>query len=42
MIDLPDNIPDLRLVYLNELNCDRLQTQPNNPISQEMPFVIAW
>ncbi|WP_375510664.1 hypothetical protein [uncultured Nostoc sp.] len=33
VIDLPDNIPDLRLVYLNELNCDRLETEPNNPIS---------
>ncbi|MCC5601017.1 hypothetical protein [Nostoc favosum] len=32
-IDLPDNIPDFILVYLNELNCDRLENEPSNPIS---------
>ncbi|MEH2420534.1 MAG: hypothetical protein V7K48_06180 [Nostoc sp.] len=28
-IDLPDNILDLMLAYLNELNCDRLETKPD-------------
>jgi hypothetical protein len=31
--DVPDNIPDLILVYFNELNCDRLETELDNPIS---------
>ncbi|MCC5649443.1 hypothetical protein LC609_06225 [Nostoc sp. XA013] len=30
---LPDNIPDLILVYFNELNCDRFETELDNPIS---------
>ncbi|MEH1838360.1 MAG: hypothetical protein V7L20_06260 [Nostoc sp.] len=42
MIDLPDNIADFFLAYLNELNCDRLETEPNNFISQDMPLIIAW
>ncbi|MCC5665001.1 hypothetical protein LC653_14000 [Nostoc sp. CHAB 5784] len=32
-IDLPDNVPDFILAYLNELNCDRLENEPNNLIS---------
>ncbi|WP_219930037.1 hypothetical protein [Nostoc commune] len=33
VINLPDNIPDLILAHLNQLNCDRLETEPNSPIS---------
>ncbi|MEH2246548.1 hypothetical protein [Nostoc sp.] len=29
-VDLPDNIPDLMLAYLNEPNCDRWETEPDN------------
>ncbi|WP_292778241.1 hypothetical protein [Nostoc sp. NMS9] len=31
------NIPNLMLAYLNELNCDRPETEPDNPTSKEMP-----
>ncbi|MBD2727242.1 hypothetical protein H6G96_13115 [Nostoc sp. FACHB-892] len=30
--DVPDNIPDLSLVYFNEINCDCLATELDNPI----------
>ncbi|MEH1870629.1 MAG: hypothetical protein V7K73_04160 [Nostoc sp.] len=42
VIDLADNIPDFILAYLKQLNCDRLETEPNKPISSQMPLVIAW
>ncbi|MEH1836961.1 MAG: hypothetical protein V7L29_34215 [Nostoc sp.] len=29
-VDLPDNIPNLMLAYLNELNGDRLETELDN------------
>ncbi|MEH2044868.1 hypothetical protein [Nostoc sp.] len=35
-LDFPDNIPDLMLVYLHKLNCDRPDTEPDNPTSKEM------
>ncbi|MBD2441598.1 HEAT repeat domain-containing protein [Nostoc sp. FACHB-110] len=41
-IDLPENIPDLMLAYINELNRDRLATEPNNRIVQRDAQVIAW
>ncbi|AFY32265.1 HEAT repeat domain-containing protein [Calothrix sp. PCC 7507] len=41
-IDLPENIPDLMLAYLNELNRDRLATEPNNRTVQSDAKVIAW
>ncbi|BBD60108.1 hypothetical protein NIES2109_29030 [Nostoc sp. HK-01] len=41
-IDLPENIPDLMLAYLNELNRDRLATEPNNRTVQRDAQVIAW
>ncbi|WP_158680233.1 hypothetical protein [Nostoc sp. 'Lobaria pulmonaria (5183) cyanobiont'] len=31
------NILNLMLAYLNELNCDRKETEPDNPTSKEMP-----
>ncbi|MBD2170193.1 HEAT repeat domain-containing protein, partial [Anabaena cylindrica] len=40
--DLPENIPDLMLAYLNELNRDRLETEPNNRTVQRDAKVIAW
>ncbi|MEH2327131.1 MAG: hypothetical protein V7K32_26940 [Nostoc sp.] len=33
VIDLAENIPDFIMAYLKQLNCDRLETEPNNPIS---------
>ncbi len=41
-VDLPDNIPYLRLVYLNELNCDRPETKPDNCTLKRDTKVIAW
>ncbi|MFQ4141498.1 PBS lyase [Chlorogloeopsis sp. ULAP02] len=41
-VDLPDNIPDLMLAYLNELNRDRLETEPDNRTVQQDAKVIAW
>lgn len=40
--NLPDNIPDLMLSYLNELNRDADENEPNNLIVHEDTKVIAW
>nr|MDZ8228507.1 hypothetical protein [Nostoc sp. ChiQUE02] len=37
-----DNIPELMLAYLNELNCDRLETELDNRTVQKDTKVIAW
>ncbi|WP_375503782.1 hypothetical protein [uncultured Nostoc sp.] len=34
VIDLPENIPDFILAHLNKLNCDRSETEPDNPTVQ--------
>jgi HEAT repeat protein len=39
---LPDNIPDLMLSYLNELNRDAAETEPNNLMVHEDAKIIAW
>ncbi len=40
--NLPDNIPDLMLSYLNELNRDVDETEPNNVTVHEDAKIIAW
>ena len=39
---LPDNIPDLMLSYLNELNRDVADDQPDNLLVHEGAKIIAW
>ncbi|MBW4442729.1 MAG: HEAT repeat domain-containing protein [Plectolyngbya sp. WJT66-NPBG17] len=39
---LPDNIPDLMLSYLNELNRDTAEDEPDNLIVHEDAKIIAW
>jgi HEAT repeat protein len=39
---LPDNIPDLMLSYLNELNRDHNESEPDNPTVHLVSKVIAW
>jgi HEAT repeat protein len=39
---LPDNIPDLMLSYLNELNRDVTEEEPNNLTVHEDAKIIAW
>ncbi len=40
--DLPDNIPDLMLAYLNELNRDAADNEPDNRTIQQDAKAIAW
>lgn len=40
--NLPDNIPDLMLSYLNELNRDVAEDEPDNLIVHEDAKIIAW
>lgn len=39
---LPDNIPDLMLSYLNELNRDADENEPDNLTVHESAKIIAW
>ncbi|HTL90347.1 MAG TPA: HEAT repeat domain-containing protein, partial [Leptolyngbya sp.] len=39
---LPDNIPDLMLSYLNELNRDTAEHEPDNLTVHEDAKIIAW
>ena len=39
---LPDNIPDLMLSYLNELNRDHNENEPDNRTIHQDAKVIAW
>lgn len=39
---LPDNIPDLMLSYLNELNRDTAEDEPDNLTVHEDTKIIAW
>jgi HEAT repeat protein len=39
---LPDNIPDLMLSYLNELNRDHGEDEPDNPTLHQDAKVVAW
>ncbi|MEP0916204.1 HEAT repeat domain-containing protein [Leptolyngbya sp. DQ-M1] len=39
---LPDNIPDLMLSYLNELNRDAAEDEPDNLTVHEDTKIIAW
>lgn len=39
---LPDNIPDLMLAYLNELNRDADENEPDNRTVQRDAKIIAW
>ncbi|MGG6266365.1 HEAT repeat domain-containing protein [Leptolyngbya sp. AN03gr2] len=39
---LPDNIPDLMLSYLNELNRDAAEDEPDNIAVHEDAKIIAW
>lgn len=39
---LPDNIPDLMLSYLNELNRDTAEDEPDNLMVHEDAKIIAW
>jgi HEAT repeat protein len=39
---LPDNIPDLMLSYLNELNRDVAEDEPDNPTVHEDAKIVAW
>lgn len=40
--NLPDNIPDLMLAYLNELNRDAADNEPDNRTIQRDAKAIAW
>lgn len=40
--NLPDNIPDLMLAYLNELNRDAADNEPDNRTVQRDAKAIAW
>ncbi|MBE9219688.1 HEAT repeat domain-containing protein [Dolichospermum flos-aquae] len=40
--DLPDTVPDLMLLYLNELNREAATGQPDNRTVQQDAKVIAW
>lgn len=39
---LPDNIPDLMLSYLNELNRDATEEEPDNLTVHDTAKVVAW
>jgi HEAT repeat protein len=39
---LPDNIPDLMLSYLNELNRDATEEEPDNLTVHETTKIVAW
>ncbi|MEB3292145.1 MAG: HEAT repeat domain-containing protein [Synechococcales bacterium] len=39
---LPDNIPDLMLSYLNELNRDHGENEPDNPTLHQDAKIVAW
>jgi HEAT repeat protein len=39
---LPDNIPDLMLSYLNELNRDRNDHEPENRRVHQITKIVAW
>jgi HEAT repeat protein len=39
---LPDNIPDLMLSYLNELNRDRNDYEPENRRVHQITKIVAW
>ncbi len=39
---LPDNIPDLMLSYLNELNRDRNDHEPENRRLHQIAKIVAW
>lgn len=39
---LPDNIPDLMLSYLNELNRDHGEDEPDNPTVHQDAKILAW
>ncbi|GAX41682.1 hypothetical protein NIES4075_26790 [Tolypothrix sp. NIES-4075] len=41
-IDLPNNIPDLMLAYLNELNRGAAENEPDNRTVQRDAKAIAW
>lgn len=41
-VDLPNNIPDLMLAYLNELNRNKAENEPDNRTVQRDAKVIAW
>jgi len=41
-VDLPDNIPDLMLSYLNELNRGAVDNEPNTRTVQQDAKAIAW
>ncbi|PSB22113.1 PBS lyase [Phormidesmis priestleyi ULC007] len=40
--NLPDNIPDLMLSYLNELNRDAAEDEPDNSTIHKDAQIIAW
>ncbi|MGI0490344.1 HEAT repeat domain-containing protein [Alkalinema pantanalense CENA528] len=40
--NLPDNIPDLMLSYLNELNRNHNEDEPDNPTIHQDSKIIAW
>ncbi|NJK52289.1 MAG: HEAT repeat domain-containing protein [Leptolyngbyaceae cyanobacterium SU_3_3] len=40
--NLPDNIPDLMLSYLNELNRDAAEDEPDNLTVHEDAKIVAW
>ena len=40
--NLPDNIPDLMLSYLNELNRDAAENEPDNSTIHKDAQIIAW